>query len=104
MREKFILSTKLFRDNQTGEEVTVVDQLHIIGTLQLNIYPFHPLQLPPGSCLDFCHPFYLYQESPIQNVMLGLKAAFFQSLRNFRCLKSNSRRADPFLREHYNGH
>ena len=36
-----------FRDNQEGEEVTVVDQLHIIGTLLL--YLLQSL----GPCLDW---------------------------------------------------
>ena len=27
------------RDNQEGEEVTVVDQLHIIGTVRISIVP-----------------------------------------------------------------
>ena len=36
-------------------------------------------------------PAMLSQESPIQSAMLGLKAAFFRSLKNLRCLKSNSR-------------
>ena len=39
-----------FRDNQEGEEVTVVDQLHIIGTLVL--YHIHPIPFlqPLGPC------------------------------------------------------
>ena len=71
-----------------------MDQLHIIGALVLE--HFHSPLLPLGLCLDLACPAILSQESPIQSVMLGLKAAFFRSLKNLRCLKSKCRWADPF--------
>ena len=36
---ELIINLDHLRDNQEGEEVTVVDQLHIIGTVKISIVP-----------------------------------------------------------------
>ena len=70
------------RDNQEGEEVTVVDQLHIIGKLcfsqRLTPQPF------PHALHGKRH---IFQESSMQSAMLELKAVLFLSLKNFRSNK-----------------